>query len=49
MLLREIGLCKELASSNRFWSFETQTYQVDLKANGSELMVTNENKREYIE
>uniref|UniRef100_A0A8C3XK61 E3 ubiquitin-protein ligase n=1 Tax=Chelydra serpentina TaxID=8475 RepID=A0A8C3XK61_CHESE len=26
-----------------------QTYQVDLKPNGSEIMVTNENKREYIE
>ncbi|XP_036275329.1 E3 ubiquitin-protein ligase NEDD4-like isoform X4 [Pipistrellus kuhlii] len=26
-----------------------QTYQVDLKPNGSEIMVTNENKREYID
>uniref|UniRef100_A0A6J0UIH7 HECT-type E3 ubiquitin transferase n=1 Tax=Pogona vitticeps TaxID=103695 RepID=A0A6J0UIH7_9SAUR len=26
-----------------------QTYQVDLKPNGSEVMVTNENKREYID
>nr|XP_014350264.1 PREDICTED: E3 ubiquitin-protein ligase NEDD4-like isoform X4 [Latimeria chalumnae] len=26
-----------------------QTYQVDLKPNGSELVVTNENKREYID
>lgn len=32
-----------------FFSFEIQTYQVDLKPNGSEIMVTNENKREYIE
>lgn len=31
------------------FSFEIQTYQVDLKPNGSEIMVTNENKREYIE
>ncbi|XP_036177926.1 E3 ubiquitin-protein ligase NEDD4-like isoform X15 [Myotis myotis] len=28
---------------------ESVTYQVDLKPNGSEIMVTNENKREYIE
>jgi len=28
---------------------QLQTYQVDLKPNGSEIMVTNENKREYIE
>uniref|UniRef100_A0A8D0HIX6 E3 ubiquitin-protein ligase NEDD4-like n=1 Tax=Sphenodon punctatus TaxID=8508 RepID=A0A8D0HIX6_SPHPU len=26
-----------------------QTYQVDLKPNGSDIMVTNENKREYID
>ncbi|XP_075389309.1 E3 ubiquitin-protein ligase NEDD4-like isoform X2 [Tenrec ecaudatus] len=26
-----------------------QTYQVDLKPNGSEIMVTNENKKEYID
>uniref|UniRef100_A0A8V5GUJ4 E3 ubiquitin-protein ligase NEDD4-like n=2 Tax=Melopsittacus undulatus TaxID=13146 RepID=A0A8V5GUJ4_MELUD len=26
-----------------------QTYQVDLKPNGSEIMVTNDNKREYID
>lgn len=30
-------------------SLQLQTYQVDLKPNGSEIMVTNENKREYIE
>ncbi|XP_036275334.1 E3 ubiquitin-protein ligase NEDD4-like isoform X8 [Pipistrellus kuhlii] len=28
---------------------ESVTYQVDLKPNGSEIMVTNENKREYID
>jgi len=28
---------------------QLQTYQVDLKPNGSEIMVTNENKREYID
>uniref|UniRef100_A0A452SFP2 E3 ubiquitin-protein ligase n=1 Tax=Ursus americanus TaxID=9643 RepID=A0A452SFP2_URSAM len=30
-------------------SLQLQTYQVDLKPNGSEIMVTNENKREYID
>lgn len=27
----------------------TQTYQVDLKPSGSDMVVTNENKKEYIE
>lgn len=29
--------------------FFMQTYQVDLKPSGSDMVVTNENKKEYIE
>lgn len=32
-----------------YWNFSFQTYQVDLKPSGSDMVVTNENKNEYIE
>lgn len=32
-----------------FFFFILQTYQVDLKPSGSDMVVTNDNKKEYIE
>lgn len=32
-----------------FFFYILQTYQVDLKPSGSDMVVTNDNKKEYIE
>lgn len=42
--------CRSIVCLPLFYlDFHSQTYQVDLKPSGSDMVVTNENKKEYIE